>query len=147
MNTQPLILRAGSRSRWKLPFAEAELQSLCGAMLCAAGHGDGCVELALIDDAAMGRLHAASLGLCGPTNILSFPAGTGPVTANRPLLGCLALSTDTLMRESFLYGQDAASHAVFLLAHGMAHLLGHDHGPTMDALCRRLEAAAHAALA
>ncbi len=57
-------------------------------------------------------------------------------------LGWMALSADTLQRECFLYGQELDGHCIRLLAHGLAHLLGHDHSPAMDALCERLEAAA-----
>ena len=54
-------------------------------------------------------------------------------------LGTLFLSADTLERESVLYGQDAAEHARRLLAHGMGHILGFDHGPDMDEFCAYLE--------
>lgn len=45
----------------------------------------------------------------------------------------LVLSLDTFERECLLYGQDAAEHLLRLLAHGMAHVGGLDHGPAMDA--------------
>ena len=41
-------------------------------------------------------------------------------------------SLDTLRRECLLYGQEPAEHALRLLAHGMAHLCGLDHGEQMD---------------
>lgn len=88
------------------------------------------VELFLLDDAAIADANARYLGCTGPTNILSFPGG-----ADAP--GVLLLSLDTLRRECLLYGQDPAEHAVRLLAHGMGHLCGLDHGPDMDALCER----------
>ena len=131
-------------------------------MLDAAGMAHVRAELSILDDAAMATLHRRSLGCCGPTNILSFPApglpslmedarevlcfqsaGRGGEGTAENFLGWLALSADTLQRESFLYGQDVGDHCVRLFAHGMAHLMGHDHGPAMDALCLRLEAAAH----
>jgi probable rRNA maturation factor len=54
----------------------------------------------------------------------------------------MALSPDTLLRECLLYGQEVEEHCLRLLSHGMAHLLGHDHGPEMDALAARMFAAA-----
>ena len=97
------------------------------------------VELFLLDDAAIADANARHLGCTGPTNILSFPGG-----ADAP--GVLLLSLDTLRRECLLYGQDPSEHAVRLLAHGMGHLCGLDHGPAMDALCEGCMDAGCAAL-
>ena len=121
------------------PFSRREWSAWLEAMLrAAAGPGDlPEVELLLVRDGDIAALNAAHLGCTGPTNILSFPEnGEG----NR--LGSLALGVDTLRRECALYGQDPAAHARRLLAHGLAHLWGHDHGPVMDAACAALEAAA-----
>ena len=167
-------IRKHPAASWKLPLSAAELSILLQAMLDEAGHGEAALELALLDDAAMERLNRESAGCAGPTNILSFsaPAGRGladprPPTefprslppdtaagngcapgdeAARPCLGWLALSADTLLRECFLYGQEEQEHCIRLLAHGLAHLAGLDHGPDMDRLADRLEAAAMAAL-
>jgi probable rRNA maturation factor len=123
--------------------------------------GVPCPDLALLDDRGMEALQAACLGRAGPTNILSFPVPTrpvGPVESRRRksgaasetvptgpggsvegFRGCLALSVDTLEREVFLYGQDATAYCIRLLAHGLAHLAGHGHGPAMRELEERLE--------
>ncbi len=47
-------------------------------------------------------------------------------------LGWLVLSLDTWRRECLLYGQEPVEHALRLLAHGLGHLAGYDHGPEMD---------------
>ena len=57
----------------------------------------------------------------------------------RSNLGTLVLSVDTLERECILYGQTQDEHATHLLAHGLAHLLGYDHGETMQQLTELLE--------
>ena len=106
--------------------------------LCRAGRCPGCpsaVELAVAGDGAMAALNRRAMGLPGPTNVLSFPA--------RPLGGraSLALSSETLVRESLLYGQPEAAHLARLLAHGMGRVCGFDHGPAMDAFAELLEAA------
>ena len=56
--------------------------------------------------------------------------------------GTLLFSVDTLYRECLLYGQPPQEHAIRLLAHGMGHLMGLDHGPAMDAVCALMEEAA-----
>jgi len=134
-----------ARAAWLMPLSLAELQAVFAAMLDVAGVSGGCADLALLDDASMEALHLASLGCAGPTNILAFPehAFAPDVPSTTRSLGSLALSVDTLERECFLYGQDPPEHCVRLLAHGLAHLLGHDHGPAMHELAERMERAAH----
>ena len=76
----------------------------------------------------------------GPTNILSFPEEDtqtfygktkNNIQKHKTNLGTLILSSQTLMRESFLYGQNPQEHVIRLLCHGLAHLLGYDHGDEM----------------
>ena len=170
--TDTVSVRKHTAASWKLPFSAAELSVLLKAMLDGAGCGETAIELALLDDAAMERLNEESTGCAGPTNILAFPAqnrsgfpdsalsaetfrsrppdaraGDGDDTGNAeapPCLGWLALSTDALLRECFLYGQTTEEHCIRLLAHGVVHLAGLDHGPDMDRLAEKLEAAAWA---
>ena len=103
------------------------------------------VELIVTDDAGSETCNGEHLGISGPTNILSFPlsAQTGRAGAG----GSLVLSATTLRRESLLYGQEPTEHAVRLLAHGLAHLAGLEHGSEMWALCARLEEAGLSRLA
>ena len=95
------------------------------------------LEMIITDDAGSEACNREHLGISGPTNILSFPLFKQTGGAG----GSLVLSAHTLRRESLLYGQEPAEHAVRLLAHGLAHLAGMEHGPKMWALCARLEKA------
>ena len=97
---------------------------------------DASVELTITHDAEIALYNERFLGCAGPTNILSFPSECGGD------LGALLLSADTLERECFLYGQPLREHSIRLLAHGLGHLLGFDHGQEMDALCEKMERAA-----
>lgn len=97
------------------------------------------VDLYLITDARMARANGRHLGCTGPTNVLSFPGACG-------MAGTLLLSLDTLERECLLYGQEPVEHLLRLLAHGLGHLAGLDHGPEMEALCAACEDAARAGL-
>jgi probable rRNA maturation factor len=69
-----------------------------------------------------------------PTDVLSFPAGaplpgsTGP----RPL-GDVILSLDTARRAARAHRRTLASELDLYLAHGLLHLLGHDHHRAADA--------------
>ena len=128
---------------WLCPLDRRELRQALLAMCAAAascGRPVAGVELYLITDADMAGANAGHLGCMGPTNVLSFPGGPG-------MAGTLLLSPDTLERECLLYGQEPTEHLLRLLAHGMGHLAGLDHGPEMDALCAACEEAAEAGLA
>jgi probable rRNA maturation factor len=136
--------------------ARPELTASLAAMLRAAGLEGCALELALVDDARMEELNLTATGNPGPTNILSFPAeepldgGKGEffrTEINHPFLGWMALSVDTLLRECLLYGQDPTEHCVRLLAHGLAHLTGLDHGHEFDSLAALFEQSAAKKLA
>lgn len=90
------------------------------------------ILLIIAGDGEIAQVNQRNLFCSGPTNILSFPGDHGE-------LGTLFLSADTLERESILYGQDVRVHARRLLAHGMGHITGFDHGPAMDEFCSYLE--------
>ena len=107
------------------------------------------LDLALVDDEEMARLNETFLNCSGPTNILAFPVcpdqnqswlstseeqeDTYPAHWNGVnQIGWLALSPRTLMREAMLYGQQLPLYTLRLLAHGLAHLMGHEHGEAME---------------
>lgn len=107
------------------------------------------LTLLVVRDSDMIYCNGEQMSAYGPTNVLSFPeddgfsvfAGTArnSIKKKRTQLGTLVLSVDTLLREAFLYGQTPQNHAVRLLAHGLAHLLGYDHGGEMWELTDFLE--------
>jgi probable rRNA maturation factor len=94
------------------------------------------VELVFVRDAEIANLNRQYLDRRGPTNCLAFPDAR---RSGAFLGGSLLVSLDTLHRECLLYGQPLAAHLRRLLAHGLAHLAGFDHGEAMDALCATLE--------
>lgn len=93
------------------------------------------VDLFIVNDGFISLINSEYLDCKGPTNILSFPGG-----GDMP--GTLFLSTDTLFRESFLYGQDEFAYLIRLLGHGFGHLAGHEHGLALDAISEKCVRAA-----
>lgn len=114
-----------------LPAARPELAALCDALLDALDLTGREFDLQVAGDGEIAALNAAFMGLPGPTNILSFPAED---PARPEYLGEMALSLDAVRREAFLYGQPPGLHMARLLAHGLLHLAGLDHGPLMESL-------------
>lgn len=102
-----------------------EIEYIMGVMLAAARqHPIGDVEVALVDDARIAYLNEHFLGCKGPTNIITFP-GDGEMP------GMLFVSMDCLARECLFYRQGRLAHFIRLLAHGIGHLAGLDHGREM----------------
>jgi len=115
----------------RFPLTRRELAGVVEAILEALGLPGAHLSLTLLDDPGIAALNERHLACPGPTNILSFPEAD---PARPRELGALFLSVDTLAREAFLYGQDPHRHLARLLAHGILHLAGFEHGPDMDAL-------------
>jgi probable rRNA maturation factor len=69
-----------------------------------------------------------------PTDVLSFPAGSSPPGHAGPRhLGDIILSLDTARRQAREHGWSLAEELDLYLAHGLLHLLGHDHHRRRDA--------------
>ena len=73
-----------------------------------------------LDDRAVRRLNWRHRGKNKPTNVLSFPSGSGAG-------GDLALALGTVLREARAVGKRPAHHLAHLVVHGALHLRGHDH--------------------
>ena len=132
MHQLRLVCPAGAR----LPHHPRELRLLVLRMLQKLTPKNADVELIFVRDAEIANLNRQYLDRRGPTNCLAFPdAGRSGALFG----GSLFVSLDTLHRECLLYGQSPAAHLRRLLAHGLAHLAGFDHGEAMDALCATLE--------
>jgi probable rRNA maturation factor len=119
-----------------LPLHPRELRRLVSHMLKTQAPQGADMELLLVRDAEIADLNRQYLNRQGPTNCLAFPHAGRP---DARLRGSLYISLDALHRECLLYGQAPAAHLRRLLAHGLAHLAGFDHGNEMEALCAEWE--------
>ncbi|MBT8762971.1 rRNA maturation RNase YbeY [Desulfohalobiaceae bacterium Ax17] len=124
-----IYLKTNTRINPALPISKRELLPILEKIMSFLGLTEKHLEVELVDDHSIEELNKKFLGCVGPTNVLSFPAED---ENNPQLLGQLVLSIDTLSREIFLYGQEVQEHLVRLLAHGILHLAGFEHGMLMD---------------
>jgi probable rRNA maturation factor len=67
------------------------------------------------------------------TNVLSFPAPQDLVMGESLVLGDLALSYETVLRESEIEEKKIVDHLSHLIIHGFLHLLGFDHETESEA--------------
>lgn len=100
------------------------------------------LSLSLVSDDEIRELNALWRKKNKPTDVLSFPAGDMPGPGRRPL-GDVVISVDTARRAAKDFDSTLADELDLYLAHGLLHLLGHDHhtkaaAKQMEALERRL---------
>ncbi|HUZ13075.1 MAG TPA: rRNA maturation RNase YbeY [Caulobacteraceae bacterium] len=126
--------------------AAPEAGRLAAAAAAAAldheGARGGCdIAILLAGNARLQALNAAFRGHDAATNVLAFPAASGPAGG----LGDVALAFGVCRREAAEQGKSLADHLQHLAVHGVLHLLGYDH--LTDAEAERMEARERAILA
>lgn len=105
------------------------------------------LSVLLTNDAQIHALNLQHRAKDKPTDVLSFPldeggGADGAVSGTR-VLGDVVISLDTAARQARGRKRELLPEVRFLLAHGLLHLLGYDHGDpaekrVMDAMTRRL---------
>lgn len=76
-----------------------------------------------------------------PTNVISFSMLEGEFGSMNPdLLGDVVISADTAAREAAEAGITFNERLIFLLLHGVLHLVGYDHERSGEVEARRMEA-------
>ena len=96
---------------------------------------DACVEVVITDDETVRELNLRHRGIDATTDVLSFAAaGSGeedfvipPDSADEVCLGEVVISLPEATRQANSNGRACADEVAFLLAHGILHLVGHDH--------------------
>jgi probable rRNA maturation factor len=121
----------------KIKIDTAELRRRAEVILARAGEADSELSLALVSDARIRELNRDYRGKDAPTDVLSFSLleGEGTLPPGVPrALGDVIVSVEAAARQaadrdSELGGVGYAlmDELCFLIAHGVLHLLGHDH--------------------
>jgi len=99
------------------------------------GRGDADVTVVTASDRFVRSLNSAYRGIDAPTDVLSFGApraratGRGRHDADGPevVLGDVVISTDRAAVQAEARGVTFDREMLKLVAHGVLHLLGHDH--------------------
>jgi probable rRNA maturation factor len=127
--------------RGRLGRYAAELERAAVAMLRAAGRRAGLdrrheLSLVLCDNATIRRINRRWRGMDRPTDVLSFPLHA-PRPGRRPPegpLGDIVISLPTARLAARQESRPVKGRLEWLAVHGLAHLLGHDHQRTAEAL-------------
>jgi probable rRNA maturation factor len=104
------------------------------AFLSALELRDVELSVLLTDDPGIRTLNRRWRRKDRPTDVLSFPGGAPAPGGTGPLhLGDVILSLDTARRQARAHRRSLAGELDLYLAHGLLHLLGHDHHRRRDA--------------
>ncbi len=107
-------------------------------MMAYLGCQDSELSVVFVHDERMRSLNRTYRCKDRPTNILAFPqCQTYEGEPQTLLLGDVVISLPTAAREAHELRQTLEERVVFLLAHGLLHLLGYDH--ERSAARRRME--------
>ncbi len=138
------------------PFAGASAATIrrrAGKMLAHLRLRGVELSIALVDDPTIRALNRAYRHKDKPTDVLAFPLDEGKPGAGGgagpALLGDVIVSIETARKQARRHRRTLLAEMTMLLAHGLLHLLGHDHRTDaeereMTGRTRELEAAARA---
>lgn len=87
----------------------------------------GDITIVLTDDAQLRELNRDYLGVDAPTDVLSFPASETDPETGAPYLGDILISIPRASQQARAARHPLESEVQLLVAHGVLHLLGHDH--------------------
>jgi len=108
--------------------AARTLRGLAGQFLASLRLSDAQLSIVVTTDRRIRKVNREWRGKDKATDVLSFPAARvpGPKEWGRPL-GDVVISLDTTRRRAKEDGRPVKDELARYLAHGLLHLLGHDH--------------------
>jgi probable rRNA maturation factor len=135
------------RAKKSPPLSTRIVKRLAEHMLAALDLADAELSVLLVDDNFIQNLNREHRGKDRPTDVLAFPVDEEPTDMGPRILGDVVISLPTAHRQAESRKRELLPEVRFLLAHGLLHLIGHDHATKpqkrkMDAAARRLVRAA-----
>jgi probable rRNA maturation factor len=90
------------------------------------------VSILFVNEDEMTKQHVRWMNESGPTDVMSFPMDDivlqdSKLRKKQAILGDIIMCPAVALKDSKEQGINPAYHLVFLLAHGILHLLGQDH--------------------
>ncbi len=106
------------------PRLKQHLQQVLEYLSC----GDAELSVVFANDQFLRELNRTYRQKDRPTNVLAFPQSPTPSANDLPsLLGDVVVSLPTAAREARESDQPVEAHVLYLVLHGILHLLGYDH--------------------
>lgn len=114
----------------RVPVSASRLLLTARRALKELGRPDALVNLTVVDDRLIRRLHARYLGHERATDVLAFPLD---VPGPSPLWGEIVVSAETARRQAFRLRVPVGLELDLLVVHGLLHLAGYDDGEPGEA--------------
>ena len=116
-----------------IDICETTISSFSNQAIPSITSGNNIVSILLTDDKKMSGLNKLYRNKAGPTNVLSFTNESTHLHSKNVLLGDIALSFTTVLKESTQSKISFINHVKHLLIHGCLHLIGFDHETAIEA--------------
>jgi probable rRNA maturation factor len=124
----PMPAYVQTRGLTKRPVRPEEIARRACRMLDSMRLPEAELSILLCSDAVIHDLNLRFRKIDRPTDVLAFAMREGEGgDLNEGLLGDVIISLDTARKQASEHARTIASEVTFLLAHGLLHLLGHDH--------------------
>ncbi len=112
----------------RIALDQEELQKKTARILEDLGcEPDSIISITLVDSIKMAELNLKYRGREGPTNVLSFSQLEGVSPPGKNLLGDVVICADRAADDAVELGYTEDQMVLYLLIHGILHLLGHAH--------------------
>ncbi len=105
----------------------------CNAVFELEGFKDPAeVSVSFVDNAEIRKLNEQYRHNPNPTDVLSFPLGTGGKYDKNEdtgayMIGDIVISMEKAVEQAGIYGHSLQREVAYLTVHSMYHLLGYDH--------------------
>ena len=114
-----------------MPANRRRIGAAARKILKAFGYEGYELTVVLVDDPEITRLNRQYFRRNRPTNVISFPMMDGTAVSGRAkLLGDIVISAETAERDAAEVRKKTGDELLFLLIHGILHLVGYDHEKT-----------------
>ena len=109
-------------------------------ILSVLGLPESELSVSIVGDRTIRKLNREYLGKDKPTNVISFAMQEGLFAdLNAHVLGDVVISADTAAKEAADGNITFENRIIFLLLHGILHLVGYDHERSGEAEAIRME--------
>ena len=119
-----LVVAVGSEGV-RPAVSRARVASLAESVLRAEGARHALVSIAFVTERKIAALNREHLDHRGPTDVISF--GFAPVGRGGEVVGDIYIAPAVAARNARAHGRGVREELLRLVAHGVLHVLGHDH--------------------
>ncbi len=112
----------------RIEIASPRVRQEINSVLKFLDSADSEVSILIVDDEEIAEINHQYLDRNWPTNVIAFSMREGDFGEINPhVLGDIIISVDTALRDARQGGLSFEDEFVYLIIHGLLHLLGYDH--------------------